>query len=154
MIFTFEWIFLRVFIIMVGVMFSFKYNILYIILRLCLFIFFSISLLISLWIGVVFFLIYIGALLVLFFFVFSLKNKYLFLKGKNVYLWILLSGLVGVIKIGFLLPRRRIYNKINELAIVINDMTRILTLISFICFTVWGFNNLKRFQKFPLRPVY
>ena len=137
-------------------LFRFKYSILYMVLGFASFVFFYLILKISLWLAVVFFLIYIGALLVLFFFIFSLRKNLLGgsiskRRWKPFTFFLLFLGLKdSVVSLGGTERRRNI----KEGIILGGDLLSLALMLSFICLVVWNLKAINWFNNFSLRPFY
>ncbi len=110
----------------------------------------------SVWVGLVFFLVYIGALLVLFFFIFSLRGKDSFPAQQSRSLAILCAVRVRIFSLkGCLIwKEKEVFSKVRETAVLSRDLASLLLLVSFVCLVVWNLSSLSRFKKTPLRPFY
>lgn len=136
--------------------FCFNYSILYLLLFFSVGIFFRIVWFVSLWVGVIFFLIYIGALLVLFFFIFSLGKKYLTLpkQTKLFYFGYLFLPLLLITKRYSWTINSEVYMKFRDSAVMLKDRVSLICLIVFICLVLWCLTLINLKTKTPLRPFF
>jgi len=136
------------------VFFSFNYSVLFCVLTLRFYVFVVLVRVVSYWVGLIFFLVYIGALLVLFFFIFSLsKNEGLRRISYPVWVLVLRGGLValGVVK-DYNVRSRGVYYKCKEVLVTVRDFIALVGLITFICLVVWSLSQIKTVNQVPLRP--
>lgn len=134
--------------------FSFNYVVLFAVLFLRFYIFVLLVRMVSLWVGLIFFLVYIGALLVLFFFIFSLSNNEgLVTEGRTSLLRVSLAGGLLILPLAdYSITCSGVYSNQNECMVLSGDSLRIGGLILFICLAVWRLRQLNTVKKVPLRP--
>jgi magnesium-transporting ATPase (P-type) len=106
------------------------------------------------WLGVVFFLIYVGALLVLFFFIGSLDNNHL-PEMENLWFggFFSVALVMGFGRFSFLpFHSSEVFFNPKEGLALKGDILSLLSLLIFVCLVVWNLNSLNWKKNSPLRP--
>lgn len=99
-------------------------------------------------------MVYIGALLVLFFFIFSLRGNEAY-PGVNRHLGLMCGALVivGLSKYFIVLtPNASSFFQTRELMVGSLEFSSLGFFLVFICLVVWGLDQIRVWKKTPLRP--